>query len=47
MAMRVQSHLTIMGTPSNGSLSEVLEKQLPNGWLLILSHEVYLSPDNE
>lgn len=36
------SPVTIIGEPSNGALSDVLDKALPNDWSFGLSNEVYL-----
>jgi C-terminal processing protease CtpA/Prc len=41
MAMDVLPHVTLVGENSNGILSDVLNKALPNGWELGLSNEVY------
>ncbi|MEM7305741.1 MAG: S41 family peptidase [Planctomycetota bacterium] len=37
--------LTVIGEPSGGALSDVLETELPNGWLVGLSNEVYRTAD--
>jgi carboxyl-terminal processing protease len=34
-----------VGTPTRGALSDILEKRLPNGWLLGLSNEIYSDAD--
>lgn len=41
MGLRTQPHVTHVGEPTRGALSDVLEKRLPNGWTLELSNEVY------
>jgi carboxyl-terminal processing protease len=41
MALRALPHVTHVGQSTNGSLSDVLDKTLPNGWALTLSNEVY------
>jgi C-terminal processing protease CtpA/Prc len=45
--MRERPETTIMGTRSSGGLSDVLEFTLPNGWLLGLSFQKYLSTQGE
>lgn len=47
MAMQVLPNVTSIGTPTYGALSDQLEKDLPNGWTLSLSNEVYLTPDGQ
>ena len=42
IAMGNLSPVTIIGKPSSGALSDVLSKELPNGWEFGLSNEVYL-----
>lgn len=42
LAMRAWPQVTHIGEATNGSLSDVLEKPLPNGWLIGLANEVYL-----
>jgi len=42
MAMRALPNVTQIGETTDGSLSDILSKPLPNGWLLNLSNEVYL-----
>ncbi len=42
MAMRALPNVTHVGQATRGSLSDVLTKQLPNGWSVTLSNEVYL-----
>lgn len=39
--MRSLPHVTHIGEPTNGALSDVLEKELPNNWEFTLSNEVY------
>ncbi len=41
MAMRALPHVKLVGQPSNGILSDRLGKTLPNGWVILLSNEVY------
>jgi carboxyl-terminal processing protease len=42
MAMRALPNVTQIGETTDGSLSDILTKPLPNGWSLSLSNEVYL-----
>ncbi|MEL7181438.1 MAG: S41 family peptidase [Pseudomonadota bacterium] len=41
MALRALPQTTHVGAPTRGALSDVLDKQLPNGWIVNLSNEVY------
>lgn len=41
MALRALPQTTHVGTATRGALSDVLEKELPNGWIVELSNEVY------
>lgn len=45
--LRVVPSVTIAGTPTHGSLSDMLEKVLPGGWTLTLSHQTYVAADGE
>ncbi len=36
---------TLIGQPTQGALSDVLEKKLPNGWTFTLSNEIFQMPD--
>jgi carboxyl-terminal processing protease len=47
IALRVLPHVTIVGEPTHGILSDTLEKRLPNGWTAWLSNEIYESPDGD
>lgn len=47
LMMRNLPHVTLMGEASQGELSDMLEKRLPNGWSFTLSNEFYLSPQGE
>lgn len=47
MAMNTLSNVTLVGEASNGRLSEILDKELPNGWELGLSNEVYSDYQNK
>ncbi|MFK7767648.1 MAG: S41 family peptidase [Mariniblastus sp.] len=42
MCMRSFPHVTTVGQPTSGALSDILNKQLPNGWELGISNEVYV-----
>lgn len=42
LAMRAFPNVTHIGETTRGSLSDVLWKRLPNGWILSLSNEAYL-----
>ena len=42
MCMRSYPHVTTVGTPTSGALSDILDKSLPNGWDLAISNEVYV-----
>lgn len=41
LALRALPQTTHAGTATRGAFSDVLEKELPNGWVLELSNEVY------
>ncbi len=45
LAMREIPHVTHMGESTNGSISDALEKTLPNGWQFSLANEVYSGAD--
>ncbi|MFK8017755.1 MAG: S41 family peptidase [Gammaproteobacteria bacterium] len=45
LAMRALPHVTVVGEPTIGALSDVLEKTLPNGWQIGLANEVYFDAD--
>ena len=45
MAMRALPNVTQVGEATDGSLSDILSKPLPNGWSLTLSNEVYLDSE--
>ncbi|MEM8972069.1 MAG: S41 family peptidase [Pseudomonadota bacterium] len=42
MSLRALPNVTHIGSATRGSLSDILTKRLPNGWILNLSNEVYL-----
>ncbi|MGH1346177.1 MAG: S41 family peptidase [Nannocystales bacterium] len=45
MAMSALPNTVRVGTATYGAFSDVLVRQLPNGWLVGLSNEVYEAPD--
>lgn len=45
MLMRVQDNVVHYGEPTHGSLSDLLPKTLPNGWVLTLSNQIYTMAD--
>lgn len=45
LALRPLDNVEIIGDATCGSLSDMLDKQLPNGWSFSLSNEVYTSHD--
>ena len=45
MVMTELPNVTIVGEPTNGIFSNMLEKKLPNGWKYTLSFQVYYSAD--
>lgn len=45
LSFRPLKQTQIIGEATNGSLSDMLDKQLPNGWSFSLSNEVYTSHD--
>jgi len=47
LLMRSLPQVTHLGEASNGALSDVLEKELPNGWEFTLSNEVYTDANGE
>ena len=42
MCMKAMPHVTSIGQPTEGALSDILPKTLPNGWELGLSNEIYV-----
>jgi carboxyl-terminal processing protease len=42
LGLYARKNVTFVGAPSNGVYSDMLMKQLPNGWTFSLSNEVYL-----
>jgi len=47
LALRGQPGVTLIGEPSQGAFSSVLNHFLPNGWLLGLPNEHYVTPVGE
>ena len=47
IAMRVLPNVTLVGEATMGILSDNLYKDLPNGWEISLSNEIYLDPQGE
>ncbi|MEM1230882.1 MAG: S41 family peptidase [Pseudomonadota bacterium] len=45
LAMRALPQVTLVGEPTIGALSDILEKPLPNGWQVELANEVYTDAD--
>lgn len=45
LAMREIPHVTHIGESTNGSISDALDKTLPNGWQFSLANEVYSGSD--
>ncbi len=45
MAMQAMPKVTLIGTPTEGILSDELYRTLPNGWEFSLSNEIYLAHD--
>jgi len=47
LLMRELPQVTVMGQPTNGALSDVLQRTLPTGWGVSLSNETYVAADGE
>ncbi len=45
LALRELPNVTTIGENTAGALSDMMERQLPNGWAFTLPHQVYESPD--
>lgn len=45
LAMRSLPNVTHVGEPTRGAFSDVLDRELPNGWEVSLSNEVYEDPE--
>jgi C-terminal processing protease CtpA/Prc len=47
VAFRTLSNAKLVGQQTQGALSDVLEKKLPNGWTFTLSNEIFETVDGE
>ena len=47
LAMNTLPHVQIIGDRTHGIFSDMLTRQLPNGWIFTLSNEVHLDPQGE
>ena len=47
LAMRALPQVTLIGEPTQGAISDKLQKQLTNGFEVGLSNEYYLSPEGD
>lgn len=47
LALLQHPRLTLIGEPTQGILSDTLERHLPNGWSFTLSNEVYWASDGQ
>lgn len=47
VSMRALRQTTLVGKPTRGSLSDALQKSLPNGWRFTLSNEIYTTPSGD
>ena len=45
LAVRQLPQVTIVGERTDGALSDMLPRTLPNGWTFTLSHQRYVAPD--
>lgn len=45
LAMRELPKVTVLGEPTSGAFSDMMTRELPNGWTFTLSHQVYLDLD--
>ncbi|MDO6720931.1 S41 family peptidase [Psychrosphaera sp. 1_MG-2023] len=45
--LKAQDHIATVGQPTQGALSDILDKTLPNGFMINLSNEKYLTTDGE
>ena len=45
MAMREFPQVTVMGQATSGAHSDILSRNLPNGWEVGFSHQIYKTPD--
>ena len=47
MAMQEFPQVTVMGEATSGAHSDILERALPNGWSMGLSHQRYYAADGQ
>lgn len=47
LALRGLDHVTVLGQPTRGAFSTVLNKYLPNGWVFSISNEIYSDRDGK
>jgi len=47
LAAREMSNVTLVGSATEGIFSDILEKQMPNGWEYGLSNEIYTTMDGQ
>ena len=47
MALQALPNVTVIGEPTSGGTSDILGRQLPNGWQFGLSNEVYYASDGQ
>lgn len=47
LAFRASGRAVLIGGPTQGALSDMLTKVLPNGWIVTLSNEAYRTPAGE
>lgn len=47
LALLQHPRITLIGEPTQGILSDTLERHLPNGWHLTLSNEIYRAHDGQ
>jgi hypothetical protein len=47
LAMRVRDDVTLVGEPTGGHFSDMMDESLPNGWQFTLSGERYRAADGE
>lgn len=45
LAMKVLPNVVLIGEPTAGAFSDILERKLPNGWSFGLSNETYVAAD--
>ncbi|MBT8412308.1 MAG: S41 family peptidase [Octadecabacter sp.] len=45
LALKDQPQVTVLGEPTRGAFSDIMDLRLPNGWVLGLSHQEYFGAD--